>query len=206
MFFSAFLRKKISSLFFSHTTPRTEVCKSALPQQPYFQFIENEDIGWRIYTVEPIEKIDYAHKQDLYTASFIATEADLFNATYHGHETFSSEQFSHFNETFIYLKIDGTADDLNEEIFIDSTTIEDMLNEVLLKEKLGCVIGTGTGLRYSYIDFALVDVTKAIEVIKNTLQKNNFTKKSWLLFHDTIYQSQWIGIWEDSPKPFMEIS
>lgn len=180
--------------------------KSQLPQQPYFQLIENEEMDWSLYTSKPNEKTDYAGKQDLYISSFVVTEEDLFNATYRGYEAFSSERFSNFNETFIYLKIDGTAGDLNEEILIDRATTEDMLNEVLLKEKIGCVIGGGTGLRYSYIDFAVVDLTKAIEAIKSALQKNNFTKRSWLLFHDAIYQSQWIGIWQNSPAPLIEIS
>lgn len=34
--------------------------------------------------------------------------------------------------------------------------MEDALDAVLREQQLGCVIGTGIGLRYSYIDFALV--------------------------------------------------
>lgn len=76
-------------------------------------------------------------------------------------------------------------------------------NEALMKEKLGCVIGGGTGLRYSYIDFALVNFAKAIEIIQKILQIGKLTKRSWILFHNTVYQSQWIGVWDDSPPPPM---
>jgi len=168
--------------------------RSRLPKDLYYEVINNNDIGWALMKATPREQDDYPQKQDLYVSPFLQVEGDLFNATYFGYNDFFSERFSNHNEIFFYLKIDGAAEDLNQDIFIDSTTIEDILDEALQKESLGCVIGGGTGLRYSYIDFALTDLGKAIEIIRENLQKGKLTKRSWILFHDAIYQSQWIGV------------
>ena len=178
--------------------------KSRLPKTPYFREINSEQTKWCVIELTPSEQEYYPRKQDLCTSCFISTEEDIFNATYTGYDDFSSERFSNNNEIFLYLKIDGSAEDLNQDTFIDRTAIEDALNEALVKENLGCVIGGGTGLRYSYIDFALVKLDKAIEIIQKTLQSGNLTKKSWILFHDAVYQSQWIGVWDDSPCPESE--
>jgi hypothetical protein len=175
--------------------------KSHLPKTPYFKELSNQKINWCVMKATPLKQEDYPEKQDLYISSFIATKEDLFNATYISQNDFFSERFSNNNEIFLYLKMDGTAEDLNQETFIDRTTIEDTLNDALMKENLGCVIGGGTGLRYSYIDFALTDFTRSIEIIQLILQKGKLTKRSWILFYEAVYQSQWIGVWDDSPPP-----
>lgn len=177
--------------------------KSRLPQEPYFKLVHNKQIKWALYEATPNEQPDYPRKQDFYIASFILTEGDLFNATYQGADQFFSERYSKHNEVFVYLKIDGTAEDLNQEVFIDRCTIEDILNEALLREGLGGVIGGGTGLRYSYIDFALVNIERAFPLMQKILQEGKLTKRSWILFHDAVYQDQWIGVWEDSPPPIL---
>lgn len=175
--------------------------KARLPKNPYYKTINNKGTRWTLMKMTPIEQDDYSRKEDLYLSLFIMVEGDLFNATYMEGNEFFSDRFSNYNEIFIYLKIDGAAEDLNQEIFIDRTTIEDILSEALQKEKLGCVIGGGTGLRYSYIDFALTDFDRSIEVIREKLREGKLTKRSWIFFHDAYYQSQWIGIWNDSPPP-----
>ncbi|MGI4851855.1 MAG: hypothetical protein ACRYGR_07935 [Janthinobacterium lividum] len=178
--------------------------KSDLFKDFYFMQINNREVEWCVMKSSPIEQIDYSQKNDLYISSFILTKNDLFNALYKDYNNFSSERFSNFNEIFLYLKIDGTSKDLNQDTFIDRVTIEDMLNESLLKDKLGCVIGGSTGLKYSYIDFALTDLTKAIQVMQKILQEGKLTKRSWFLFSDDIYQSEWIGVYNDSLPPFIQ--
>jgi hypothetical protein len=63
------------------------------------------------------------------------------------------------------------------------------------------VIGGGTGRRYSYVDMAVTDLNAAIPLICETLRAGKLTKRSWLLFQDADLQSEWIGIWDDSPRP-----
>ena len=74
---------------------------------------------------------------------------------------------------------------------------------MLRPDQLGCTIGGGTGLRYSYIDLALTDVPRSAEIIRRVLQEGNIPKRSWLQFFDCEWRQEWIGIWDDSPPPPM---
>jgi hypothetical protein len=100
------------------------------------------------------------------------------------------------------VKIDG-SEGLDEEHFADKSEIEDALDEVLKPNQLGCQIGGGTGIRYSYIDLALVDLTQGIEAIRKRLQEGNLTKRSWIQFFDSDLAAEWIGVYDDSPPPPM---
>ncbi len=73
----------------------------------------------------------------------------------------------------------------------------------MIKEQVGCFIGGGTGLKYSYIDLALTDLDKGIKLTKEILRNGNITKNSWILFYDSELENEWIGIWDDSPKPLL---
>ena len=173
--------------------------KSSLPQKPYYEIAEENE--WVLFELKPEKQEDYEYKHDLFVAPFIS--ASLFNATYGGRKTFSSERFSRNGETFLFLKMDGSADDLNQEIFEDRVSIEDALNDALKGQ--GCVIGGGTGLRYSYIDLAVISLKDAVPIIQKTLQDGKLTKRSWLFLHDPDYVAEWIGIWPDTPEPFMKV-
>jgi hypothetical protein len=59
--------------------------------------------------------------------------------------------------------------------------MEDNLQRI---HPLGCHIGGGTGLRYSYIDLALTDVKKAIPAIQGRLRQGKVPRRSWILFFD----------------------
>jgi hypothetical protein len=100
------------------------------------------------------------------------------------------------------VKIDG-SEGLDEEEFADKAEIEDALDEVLKPDGLGCQIGGGTGVRYSYVDLALVDLPRGIEAVRKRLQQGNLTKRSWIQFFDAGLAAEWIGIYDDSPPPPM---
>jgi hypothetical protein len=109
---------------------------------------------------------------------------------------------SRVGEVFCYLKMDG-SEERDGTAFGDRAEIEDALNDRLRPASLGCVLGGGTGLRYSYVDFALMNVEQAVKAIRDLLQQGNLSRRSWLLFHDTDWRYEWIGIWDDSPRPFL---
>ena len=70
------------------------------------------------------------------------------------------------------------------------------------REEVGCYVGGGTGLRYSYLDLALTDVARAV-VIMRVLREGNIPKRTWIQFFDTDLQTEWVGIWDDAPPPPM---
>ena len=149
--------------------------------------------------MEPKKKTDYEPLRDLFTS--ITPSVELFQAFYSDRNRFYSERFSKFDETFLFVQLDGSADDLNQEMFDDRGEIENALETALTKHKVGRVIGGGTGLKYSYIYLALVNVPSGVKCIRETLQAGKITQRSWILFHDADRQQEWIGIWDDTPAP-----
>ena len=63
-------------------------------------------------------------------------------------------------------------------------------------------IGGGTGLRYSYIELALVDVDGAWPVLRNLLTQARLPNQTWLLFHDADLRGEWYGLYYDTPEPY----
>ncbi len=119
---------------------------------------------------------------------------------FHQDNRFYSERYSRHGEIFCYLKLDGSGG-LDEEKFPDRASIEDALNETLIPKCVGCVIGGGTGLLYSYIDLALADVDAAVPLILSRLRAGNINRRTWLLFFDACLGDEWIGVYDDSPVP-----
>jgi hypothetical protein len=166
-----------------------------LPNRPCHQL--PEEPGGAVFKRQPEEMADYPFKADLFTASTMFPE---FWQCAHASQTFYSVRFSRFAERFAYVKIDGRkGPDGNPSG--DRGTIEDALDNALKPAGLGCVIGSGTGLRYSYIDLALTDVGRASRAICKVLQQGRIARRSWLLFFDCEWEREWVGAWEDTPAP-----
>ena len=84
----------------------------------------------------------------------------------------------------------------------DRGDLEEALDAALIPNKLGCHVGGATGLRYTYVELALVDVRRSIEAIRKVLH-GRVSQRSWLLFHDADLCGEWVGIYPDSPPPPM---
>ncbi len=167
-----------------------------LPGQPCHAFINADDCDWTVFEFEPPECEDYPARDDLMIA--ISGRQDVLEATYAG--VFHSDCHSSQGETFCYLKIDG-AEGLGDSTFEDRAQVEDALNSVLVPEKVGCVFGGGTGRRYSYVDLALTDVTRALPLIRGVLLEGGVPRRTWIQFFDDAHSREWIAIHNDAPAP-----
>jgi hypothetical protein len=150
-----------------------------------------------VYQRQPVERPNYPGRSDLivgYTVLPILEERLQSSAIVR------SSDLSICGETFCYVKIDG-INGLEGSIFLDKSQIEDTLDEALRSQDVGCVIGSGTGLRYSYVDLAVVDVPKAVDIVRTVLTGGKIPKLSWILFFDSDKAEQWFGAWEDTPPP-----
>jgi hypothetical protein len=156
----------------------------------------------QMFQMQPVEQADYPDRSDLFVG--YTTLPDLWER-FHAAEMVNSSDFSACGETFCYLKIDGIRG-LEGSVFEDKSQIEDALDEALRHFKVGCVIGSGTGLRYSYVDFAVTDFPMASGIIRMVLCAGKIPKRSWMLFFDSDKAEQWIGVWEDSPAPPLRLS
>ncbi len=172
-----------------------------LPDKPYYAFqpaLDSSDhTQGFVMKLEPRQAGDYPGRLDLFVA--VGTNQGLWRAR-HQDAHFYSERYSRHCERFCYLKLDG-SEGLDEEKFSDRASIEDALNEALVPECAGCVIGGGTGLRYSYIDLALANVDSAVPLIQSRLRAGNITRRAWLLFFDATLSHEWIGMYDDGPAP-----
>jgi hypothetical protein len=167
----------------------------SLPDKPCHE--TSNSSTWTMLKLEPEKLSDYPGQSDMFLGKTMLVE--MWRCA-HGGQEFDSKRYSKHDEVFAYVKLDGSQG-LDQEKFADKAAIEDALDAVLLPNGVGAVIGGGTGLKYSYIDLALIDVPKAIELIKICLKNGNVPKRSWILFFDAYLLDEWIGIWKDSPPP-----
>lgn len=172
-----------------------ESIRDQLPPAPHHEWAN--DAEWTMWKLEPEAADDFPAQADLFVGK--SPNPAMWMAAHSG-GTFYSERFSRCGETFCYLKVDG-VEGLEDSEFADKGDIEDALDEVLVSRGLGCQVGGGMGLRYAYIDLALIDVTPAIAAIRERLQAAGLPKRSWILFFDSDLASEWVGIYDDSPEP-----
>lgn len=170
-----------------------------LPPTPHFDWTENAT--WTLWELKPKEADEYPAQRDLFVAR--SANKEMWEAAHSGN-IFASERFSRCDETFCYVKVDG-SEGLDDEQFADKADIEEALDAVLKPAQLGCTIGGGTGRRYSYIDLALTDVDKGIAAVRERLRAGNVPKRSWIQFFDSDLAAEWVGIYDDTPPPPLAI-
>jgi len=172
----------------------------SLPDQPYCRLnVDEDEQEWSLYELEPKALDEYPGQTDMFVGRTVIPKMWV-NA--HCGDSFDSSRFSKCGETFCYAKIEGT-EGVDEQKFADKSEIEDALDAALRPDGIGCVVGGGTGLVYSYVDLALVDVRRGSEIIKRVLREGDIPKRTWIMFFDTDLQTEWTGIWEDTPPPPM---
>lgn len=150
-----------------------------------------------MFQMQPLARADYPGRSDLFIGY---TAVPALWERIQSSDAIHSRDFSSCGETFCYLKIDG-VNGLEGSAFADKAEIEDALDEALRHFKVGCVIGSGTGLRYSYIDLAVTDTRSAFDIVRKVLRAGKIPERSWIQFFDTEKAGEWIGVWDAPPEP-----
>ncbi len=166
-----------------------------LPAEPSFRFVPQG--GWSSYELHPEQALEYPRREDLCVA--ISGRGDVFEAL-HGGSAFYSDTHSRCGETFCYLKIDGEGEPMSVRAKLREQ-MESAIDQALIPQELGCVVGGGTGLRYSYIDLALTDVPRAASALRHLGERSLFTRRSWLLFCDDELACEWLPLVSAAPPP-----
>ena len=169
--------------------------QAAMPERPWHEL--DRAGGWAAVEHEPDEAADYADQRDL-VAGMSVIPSMWQNAL--SAIPFDSARHSRCGERFCYLKMDCTSG-WNYAQFADREEIEQALDAALRSGRLGSVVGGGAGLRYSYIELALADVTQAWREIREVLLEGRLPKRTWLLFHDAALSARWLGLYDDTPPP-----
>ena len=198
---SGFFRRKPSTIplerIYDTVSSLIAASRDQLPDQPFHTWISGDDIEWSAFKLEPQEADVYPRFEDQFTA--ITPVQDLWIATRCG-RPFCSERFSRHREFFACLKIDG-SDGQDDCEFKDREAIEGAIDAELVPASLGCTIGGGTGLQYSYIELALAQPGEALTALRRRLQAGRISRCSWVLFHDSDLCGEWVGIYDDTPPP-----
>jgi len=163
--------------------------------------LEYQEAPWSVFRREAPQASDYAGRDDFIAGFTVVPE--LWEAYFNG-ASLRDVDLALADEVFCYLKIDG-VDGLEMSLFADREEIEDCLNMALMEANVGCVLGGGTGFRYSYVDFAVNDLELGISVVRQSLQAGRITRRSWIFRFDSTKQNEWFPIWNDSPEPFPSI-
>jgi hypothetical protein len=114
--------------------------------------------------------------------------------------SFDSRRYSRVGETFCFLKFDGEGRKIASRMD-ERKEVEKSVGKALVDAELGCVVGTGTGKKYSYLDLALTDVAASLPIIRERMRDCGVATRSWLLFHDAHLSDEWVGIHEGTPPP-----
>lgn len=166
-----------------------------LPEEPCYRCMSAA--SWSSYELQPEPAGEFSGRTDLCVA--ISARPDVFEAL-HGGSPFYSDAHSRCGETFCYLKIDGGGEPMSVRAQLRDQ-IEVAIDQLLAPAQLGCVVGGGTGLRYSYIDLALTDIERSWQALRTLGQRGLFTPRSWLLFCDAELADEWLPLVDAAPPP-----
>lgn len=169
-----------------------------LPAEPLFHTNDDGERRWLVYECDIEEGLeDYAYRSDLYLGT--SCSQSLIDA-FVSQGLFDSRCHSRCGEYFCYLKIDRN-DIPNEHVIEFRRSFEDPLIEALQQAGFGGTIGGGTGLHYCYVDLSLTQVMQALPLIRQVLAQHRAPLRTWLLFFDTHFEKEWLGVYPQTPPP-----
>ncbi|HEY2405237.1 MAG TPA: hypothetical protein VGI10_04505 [Polyangiaceae bacterium] len=166
-----------------------------LPGVPHARAREAAD--WLMFELEPEPARDYAAQDDLAIATTTVPE---LKKCFLRAQPFFSGRFSKHREVFGYLKYEGEEQDAEARLS-ERSRLEAAL-ETALRPTLGALVGAGFGLRYGYLDLALCDARRALDVLPGVLRTAGVAKRSWLLFCDSELAREYVPIWPKVEPPF----
>ncbi len=155
------------------------------------------EADWVLFELEPEPAADYTAQDDLVISS---TRLPELKKSFLRGEPFFSGRFSVQGELFAYLKYESRTRE-SEARLSERAALEAELTRSFGAGR-AAIFGTGLGLRYSYLDFALRDPSAVEELILPAARALNGMTRGWLLFCDTELEREWVGVHADTPEPF----
>lgn len=170
---------------------------STLPECVLAEKFAPDNCEWSVLSVRLPEKPTSENVPERLT--FNTFRPAIFTAISRSTWFFSSERFSRCGETFCYIKCKQNSSD---EFFRDK--LHDAIDKTLRQSKMGCVIGGGVGPAHIFIDMAITNIDECIESLRDECKRLDAPPETWLLFYDTHWRSEWVGLHPKSISPFPE--
>jgi hypothetical protein len=168
---------------------------AGLPAEPLWA--SGEEQRWTLLELDVERSDDYASQADV---ALCATFMPEMLKCYLSGSPFASLRFSRHGEIFAYLKHQSAGADAREALAA-RRVLEDALDAALVTERCGRVVGSGMGVVYSYVDFALVSLERGLEVIRTVASRVGLPPRSWLLFCDSALAGDWAAVHPAAPPP-----
>jgi len=167
-----------------------ESIRGELPSVPRAQHDDGTNYAGTVYRVDGPPPENHRGTSDVMVATYLLP--DLFEAT--RRPRFFSTSFSRCGETFCYVKFDPAGALEAPQLVARFEAIDAALRDAAV----GCAVGRAFGHRYGYVDVAVTNVARAVEVLRGM---EDLPKRAWLLFHDCELLDEWIGIRDDAAPP-----
>jgi len=171
--------------------------KLGLAELSFADAAEADD--WFAFELSPEPAADYAAQDDLL---FCSTRVPELKKSFLRGEPFFSGRFTASGALFAYLKYETGAVGLEARI-AERSSFEERIKGAL-GERDGTIVGLGLGVRYGYIDLALVDPDCARHRLFPELRTVAISKRSWVLFCDSELEAEYLPVYPDSPAPFRD--
>jgi hypothetical protein len=152
---------------------------------------------WTLLELDVERAPDYPAQADVALCSTFMPE---MMKCYLSGAPFSSVRFSSQGEIFAYLKSRHLGGDPRMALAA-RRVLEDALDAALVTERAGRVVGSGMGVLYSYVDFALASVERALGVVRSVAERVGLPERSWLLFCDSALEGECAEIFPRAPAP-----
>lgn len=166
-----------------------------LPEQPLWA--TGGEQTWSLLELDVERADDYPAQADVALSTTFMPE---MLKCYLAGSPFASRRFSRHGELFAYLKCESAGGD-SRAALAARRVLEDALDAALVTERCGRVVGSGMGVLYSYVDFALASVDRAIAVVQTVAARVGLPERSWMLFCDTALEREWVPMFPRSPAP-----
>jgi hypothetical protein len=168
---------------------------AGLPPEPLWA--TGGEQRWTLLELDVDRADDYERQADV---ALCATFLPEMLKCYLSGAPFASLRFSRHGEIFAYLKHESPSGDAREALAA-RRVLEDALDAALVVERCGRVVGSGMGVVYSYVDFALASVERALGVIRTVASRVGLPARSWLLFCDSALADDWAAVHPGAPVP-----
>ena len=133
-----------------------------------------------MFEFAPAERDEYPGRTDLLVGYTVVP--DLWKRA-HADPPQPTVDHARSGESFWYVKIDGREKPGRFGVCRPGRR-RGCIGRALLEAGLGCVIGAGTGIRYSYVDLAIVDLPALLDLICKTLRDGRIGRSTRILAFD----------------------
>ncbi len=167
--------------------------RAGLPPLPC---ASSDSDDWVAFELEPKPASDFAAQNDLV---FCSTRVPELKKCFLRGLSFFSGRFTTSGALFVYLKYD--SDQVSAEARLAERARFEAAILAALRPEQGVLVGVGLGVRYGYLDLAIVDPDCVSSQVIPALRAADISRRSWFLFCDSYLELESIGVYPDSPRP-----